>query len=205
MMIVLQPETLQRLDAQLRESVDAFDRALYMVTDRLQISTRREDAQAQGSIVCLTGLCGKIELIAAELSRRGFRAHEGDKARYDELTITWGNFASEFSGEIERELEAQFEEFVLKPYATSWHTREILLDPGDFCCFQNERDSIECFLLGSRVESRDAFWDALADIEQKMREHIYRKVVPYLKEKWPSSIPNGNVDWVPATFWWRHL
>jgi hypothetical protein len=204
-MIALQPERLQPLEAQLRESIEEFERVLYIVTNRMQIHIGRGEMQPRGTVVCLMSLGGKIELIAAELRRRAPGRVKDAEARYNELASAWRNFAGEFSEQIKTELQAQFDEVVLHAYATTWETREILLEPSDFDCFRDERDWIECFLLGCDSEARDRFWKRLTPIEQRAKEYVYETVRPHLSEKWPAAIPNGNVEWAPREFWWRHL
>ncbi|MCH8879505.1 MAG: hypothetical protein IID34_06430 [Planctomycetes bacterium] len=195
------------LQEELRKTVKYYEDCLYFETDRLRVYAHQDMTTQEGSIVGLLAFRGKIELIMRHLSSSGSELDRSLKLHFDSLIQSWSEYIEDFRTETTSKLSEHYKTFILRFYEGPGDSWEILFEPGDLGWFQAQRDSIECFLLGSDIEWPEKdFRGPLIEPDSKLKDFVKTSVVPHiLKKSAPSVVADGNIDWLPESFWWRHL
>ena len=206
-MLVMLCQRSSEVAEDLRDALKEYEQLLYLATDRMELYGKPNPLTEEGSIVHVLALRGKIKLLMEHLSSRGSELDDSITSHLSLLIQSWNAYVEDFRTETSSKLGEQYESFVLGFYDPDWITLESPYDLSYFDYFLIRRDSVECFLVGSDVEWPEKdFRGPLIEAERKLKDYVKTSVVPnMLKEFPPSAVTEGNIEWLPESFWWRHL
>ena len=135
----------------------------------------------------------------------------GDGALEEQLTILerdWLEYVRDFRATVEAELIEQFESSVVTALSIAARHRGVLEELGDLSVFFNKRDTVELFLLGSKlIFSTYNFGHRAASFDDAIRSHLLTGVARNLSAQY--SVERLELElsrrWLPPEFWWRHI
>ncbi|MCH8964769.1 MAG: hypothetical protein IIB58_07405 [Planctomycetes bacterium] len=206
-MLVVFHKRSSEVAEELRDALKYYERVIGFATDRTEPDCKRGCFRAENTVVHVLAMRGMIELLMERLSSRGSEVDDSLTSHLSSLIQSWNAYVEEFLAETSSKLGEQYESFVLGFYDPDWITLESPYDLSYFDYFLIRRDSVECFLVGSDVEWPEKdFRGPLIEAERKLKDYVKTSVVPnMLKEFPPSAVTEGNIEWLPESFWWRHL
>ena len=205
-MLVVFHKRSSEVAEELRDALKYYERVIGFATDRTEPDCKRGCFRAENTVVHVLAMRGMIELLMERLSSRGSEVDDSLTSHLSSLIQSWNAYVEEFLAETSSQLGENYELLVQACYEPPWDS-ECLCEPEDYDCFVVERDSIECFLVGADIEwpAKD-FRGPLIEPDRKLKDLVKTIVVPHMRKEYPPSVlMSWNMEWLPESFWWRHL